>query len=76
MRNLWAKKLGWDEIVPIDIQVCWSKLCNDTTELFSMPVSRMCVSVDEENSLYIFTFSAIRSIEKVLHLPKKSISIF
>ena len=54
MQTLWAKKLGWDEIVPTDSQVCWSKLCNDTTELFSMPVPRMCVSVDEENSLFIF----------------------
>ena len=54
MRDLWAKKLGWDEIVPTDSQVCWSKLCNNTAVLFSMPVPRMCVSVDEENSLYIF----------------------
>ena len=54
MRELWAAKLDWDDVIPDKTQK-WSLHCTDLNSLSTMFFPRSCVSEVSSNSHVIFT---------------------
>ena len=54
LRELWIKKLDWDEIVPNDLLNDWVKLGQDLMLLKNMCVDRCSFVPSDSNTLYIF----------------------
>ena len=54
IRDLWIKKLGWDDIVPESSLTEWEKHCSDISNLFTLKIQRSCIDQDLDNSLCIF----------------------
>ena len=55
MRELWAAKLEWDDVIPDETLKKWSLHCNDLSSLATVFFPRSCVNEDSSNSLVIFT---------------------
>ena len=58
MRNLWSKKLNWDEEISEEDKETWNKLREDYNKMFQISISRKCIDADKENSLYVFCDSS------------------
>ena len=55
MRELWAAKLEWDDVIPDETLKKWSLYCTDLNSLSTVFFLRSCVNEDSSNSLVIFT---------------------
>ena len=55
MRELWAAKLEWDDVIPDETLEKWSLHCTDLNSLATVFFPRSCVNEDSSNSLVIFT---------------------
>ena len=55
MRELWAAKLGWDDVIPDESQKGWSQHCSDLNSLAAVFYPRSCVNEKSSNSLVVFT---------------------
>ena len=55
MRELWAAKLEWDDVIPDETLKKWSLHCTDLNSLATVFFPRSCVNEDSSNSLVIFT---------------------
>ena len=55
MRDLWAAKLEWDDVIPEETLKKWSLYCTDLNSLSTLFSPRSCVNEDSSNSLVIFT---------------------
>ena len=55
MRELWAAKLEWDDVIPDETLKKWSLHCTDLNSLATVFFPRSCVNEDSPNSLVIFT---------------------
>ena len=54
MRDLWAKKLNWDDVISDEYQSTWSSLYSDLSRLSSLQFPRYVINDDEPN-LYLFS---------------------
>ena len=55
MRDLWAAKLEWDDVIPEEKLKKWSPHCTDLNSLATIVFPRSCVNEASSNSLVIFT---------------------
>ena len=55
IRELWAAKLEWDDVIPDETLKKWSLDCTDLNSLATVFFPRSCVNEDSSNSLVIFT---------------------
>ena len=54
MRDLWTKKLDWDDEIPSEFQSSWSSLHSDLSQLCSLQFSRCAIYDNMPSELYIF----------------------